>query len=161
MAREKNVGGVQIGTSFLVLIFVVLALVAFSVLSLMSALSDHRLTEKNQAAVRDFYVADSVAEEKLAEIDGCIIKAAKMQGGESAFRAELERLLGKLYDGETGGVSYGVPMSKNLTLFVELEVLYGHESINENKNYRILRWQEENTGVYEIDDSLPIWKGDR
>ncbi|MEG1931132.1 MAG: hypothetical protein RR131_08335, partial [Anaerovorax sp.] len=84
MAREKNVGGVQIGTSFLVLIFVVLALVAFSVLSLMSALSDHRLTEKNQAAVRDFYVADSVAEEKLAEIDGCIIKAAKMQGGESA-----------------------------------------------------------------------------
>ncbi|MEG1930782.1 MAG: hypothetical protein RR131_06550, partial [Anaerovorax sp.] len=72
---------------------------------------------------RDFYVADSVAEEKLAAIDGCIIKAAKMQGGESAFRAELERLLGKLYDGETGGVSYGVPMSKNLTLFVELEVL--------------------------------------
>lgn len=159
MARGKSVGGIQIGTSFLVLIFVVLALVIFSVLSLMSSLSDQRLTEKNEMAVNAFYVADSMAEEKLATAARIISNVEKTVIGDATFKEELRRLFGSSYDATTGIVSYSVPISKSLSLFVELEVLYNGGTGNTNNNYRIVRWQEENIEEYEIDDSLHLWEG--
>lgn len=147
MAKKKEISGIQIGTSSLILIFVVLCLTIFSVLSLMSSMSDMRLAQKSLSATEEYYKADSLAEKKLKEIDMII---------ESTYA--LEEKMGEIYDPATGLISYEIPINEHQVLCVELEVI--SRAKDGEKRYNITKWQEVNKGEYEIDDSLPVWTGE-
>ncbi len=147
MARKKEISGLQIGTSSLILVFVVLCLTIFSLLSLVSAMNDMRLAQKSLTATAQYYEADSLAEKKLKEIDHAIKNARSL-------KAEL----GEIYDPVTGKIYYEIPINENLVLCVELQVINGAKY--GEKRYNILKWQEENRGSYELDDSLPVWTGE-
>jgi len=147
MAGKKEISGLQIGTSSLILIFVVLCLTIFSVLSLMSATNEMRLAQKSLTTVAQYYEADSLAEMKLKEIDQAIKDARS-----------LKTQLGENYDPATGKIYYEIPINENLVLCVELQVINGAK--HGEKRYNILKWQEVNRGSYELDDSLPVWTGE-
>ncbi len=70
--NEKQSGGrVSIGTSSLILIFIILSLTVFGLLSLSSAGSDWKLAQKNAEAVKGYYEADSLAVEFAAMVRKC------------------------------------------------------------------------------------------
>lgn len=152
MAKKQHEGGIQIGTSSLVLIFVVLALTVFAVLSLTSALADDRLTDRTESWVLSYYAADACAEGRMAEID----RIAEEAVASGDFVGHLTSCLPDTYDPATGKVSFSVNVNDELELDVEAKITA--ETTN-GRHYQISKWQEVNTREYNIDDSMPVWSG--
>ncbi len=64
-----------VGASSILMIFVVLCLTMFGVLSFVTANADYKFSTKNANAVENYYEASSSAQQKLAEIDSALLQA--------------------------------------------------------------------------------------
>ena len=65
--NKKNIPVVNVGISLLILIFMTLSLLTFSVLSLENAVADRRLSRKMAEHTSSYYAAVSRVQEQLAE----------------------------------------------------------------------------------------------
>ena len=74
---------VNIGSSSLLIIFLVLCLVTFAILSISSASSDHSFSEKLAERKTQYYDASSQASYVLNEIDAKLAGLAKVNGATS------------------------------------------------------------------------------
>lgn len=70
--RSSSRTGLSIGASSILVIFVLLCLVTFAVLSLVSATADKALSDKNLEHITAYYAAETTAYEKLAKIDAVL-----------------------------------------------------------------------------------------
>ena len=119
------------GLSSLLVIFGVLCLCVFVMLSLSTAQTQERLSLEAQAAVTDFYEADSRAQEILAQLrSGQIPQGVTEEGG--VYR-------------------YSCPISQNRTLTVAVRI--------RGTEYEILQWQTVSTGRWQPEEDLPVWQG--
>lgn len=118
------------GTSLLV-IFAVLCLTVFSLLSLSTVRADERLSKASAKAVSDYYEADSRAEEILAKI---------RQGDVP----EEVTVRGNIY-------TYTCALSENQNLNVEIRF--------DGSDYTVERWHLETSRDEKIDETLPVWDG--
>ncbi len=130
MHKNENRGPV-LGASSLLVIFAVLCLTVFSLLSISTARANGRLSETARDAVTAYYRADAQAERILA----------RLRAGESIEGVQKEN---DIY-------SYGCTISPTQVLWVELAL--------DGSDYRILRWQAVSTAQWEADDRLPVWDG--
>lgn len=73
--KSKSEFHLSVGTSSILMIFVVLCLTTFGVLSFVTANSDYKLSRKNADAVTAYYQADSKADELLKTIDSQLLLA--------------------------------------------------------------------------------------
>lgn len=73
--KQKNELHLSVGTSSILMIFVVLCLTTFGVLSYVTANADYKLSQKNADAVTAYYQADSKANELLKTIDSQLLLA--------------------------------------------------------------------------------------
>ncbi|MDL2232476.1 hypothetical protein LJC63_02700 [Ruminococcaceae bacterium OttesenSCG-928-L11] len=122
--RRSNVR-LSVGSSSIVVIFVILTLTTFATLSLVSANADNTLSKKNVEMSLQYYEADAAAEDMLAAIDG---QLQTISASGSAFLPQAESLAGGL-DGvtaytEDGGLflAYAVPVNEVQQLEVVLKV---------------------------------------
>ena len=119
------------GLSSLLVIFGVLCLCIFVMLSLSTAQTQERLSLEAQAAVTDYYEADSRAQEILAQLrSGQIPQGVTEEGG--VYR-------------------YSCPISQNRTLTVAVRI--------RGTDYEILQWQTVSTGRWQPEEDLPVWQG--
>ncbi len=117
--------------SAMLVIFGVLILAVFSLLSVSSARAQQRLGEKTREPICEYYEAEAQAQEILA----------RLRSGEIPQGVE-----------EKGGVyRYQCPVGEDQHLAVEAAVQGG--------NYQILRWQVCQNSPWEADDTLPVWEG--
>lgn len=131
MAKTKP--GISIGSPSLILIFIIMCLATFSLLSLSSAAGALKLAEKNADAVRGYYQADREGERFVqAVVQG---EAAPLQAAENRQQFWTE-----------------IPMDFDQVLQVGI-------SLDEAGNYRIEAWKVYNQEDYEIDDSINLWDG--
>lgn len=121
-----------VGGSSLLVIFAVLCLTIFALLGLSTVQADNRLAEASTRAVKQYYQADTQAEEILA---------ALRQGNTLIEGVEKE---GDVY-------RYQCTVSNVQALSVEVKIT-GDE-------YRILRWQLVSTVEWKEDDNLNLWNG--
>ncbi|MCF2595244.1 hypothetical protein [Pseudoflavonifractor phocaeensis] len=128
--RERFSPPVVGGTSLLV-IFAVLALTVFALLSLSTALANDRLSSAAAQAVYDYYQADCQAEAILAQL---------RQGRQPPGVARQ----GDVF-------AYSCPISDTQTLLVEVRL--------DGDAYTVLRWQAVSTAPWHPDDSLNLWDG--
>lgn len=128
---KKTDTPVTAGGISLLVIFAVLCLAVFAVLSLSSVRADGRLSTASAEAVRAYYAADCEAEEILAQLRAGIVP--------SGVIAEDNRY------------RYECTVSDTQKLVVEAEL--------DGNAYRILRWQTEATGVWQPEDELHVWDG--
>lgn len=151
-------GGVKnkanIGGSSLILIFIVLCLATFGLLSLTSAGNDWNLADKNAKAVQEYYRADGQGEEFLRMVDQTLLLTLKDQTDMAACQAELKQELGEYYDEETGMIITEIAMAHGQALHIELAV-----NCDREKRYEIMNWKVINLEDYEIDRSMPVWTG--
>ena len=119
----------QIGTSFMLLVFIILCMVTFAVLSLSNSMKDYEYSKKNAERTTAFYEANNLAEEKLAEID-----QALMNGEVSE---------------ET--VEFSVPMNDSESLEIVLETHPG-----QNPRYSIVTWKQISSQEWSGDQTLPV-----
>ena len=133
----------NVGSATLVMLFAVLCLTIFAVLSMVTAGNAWTLAEKSADAVTTYYEADTIAVELFDEI------AASYQGTfvlPTEYIGEIIRI-----DGEEWA-NYWVPIDDNQQLWVQ--VYY------EDGALQVSRWQVEAIGVWEADQTLDIWNGD-
>ena len=127
----RKSGGVS-GAVSLVMIFCILCLVIFSVLTLATADREARLSEMTARSAAEYYQADH---------DAPVIVAALRSG--AAPGVDIE------WDGDTA--SFLLPIGEALGLDVAVAV---HDGTCE-----ILRWQTVYTGSWEPDEYLDLWGG--
>ena len=120
------VGGVS-----LLVVFAVLCLTVFALLSLSTVQADVRLADASVRAVSEYYAADRQAQEILA----------RLRAGEFPEEITME---GDVY-------GYTCPISENRNLKVEVR-LRGSE-------YTVLCWQSVPAEEWESDDTLELWDG--
>lgn len=125
-------GGSVSGAVSLVMIFCVLCLVVFSVLTLATADREYRLSEMTAQSAADYYRAD---------YEATVIAAALRNG--TNLDAEI------YWEGDTA--SFRLPIGDSLSLDVAVSVSGG--------TCEILRWQTVYSGSWEPDEYLNLWTG--
>lgn len=129
--KEKHRGPAPaIGGSSLLVIFSVLCLTVFALLSLSTVLAEKRLADASAQAVQDYYAADLRAEQIFADLRaGVTVDGVQREG--DIFR-------------------YSCPVTEAQTLEVELK--------QEADGWRICRWQVvAHSGP--VSEALPVWNG--
>ena len=120
-----------VGISSLLVMFAVLCLTVFALLSVSTVQAQLRLADSSRAAITGYYQADCEAEEILA----------RLRMGECPEGVEQS---GDLY-------SYTCRISETQTLAVCVQV--------DETGYTILRWQAVSTTDWDADGKLPVWSG--
>ena len=132
MDKRKNTFPTGVGVSSLLVIFAVLCLTVFALLSISTVKADLRLSEQSVRTVEGYYEADCRAEEILARLRGGEIPSGVTKNGD-------------IY-------TYACPISDTQTLAVQVKL--------SGTDYEILRWQAVSTVDWQADDSLPVWNGE-
>lgn len=122
----------MIGGSSLLVIFAVLCLTIFALLSLSTAQAGSRLSQKSAETTYAYYAADTQAEMILS----------RLRSGSIPDNVTVD---GSLY-------SYTCPISDTQELQVSVEVL-------PDGSYSILRWQSVATSQWQADESIDLWDG--
>ena len=140
MAKQEIRRKANIGSSSLILIFIVLCLVTFSVLSLGNAKREDALSRRSADSVQEYYRADAAGEAFLQLADQALLK-----GDKDSLMPYLQSASGTYYT--------DVPMNAGQALRVELALDW------EQKTYQVLSWKVYHQEDYEIDQSIPVWSG--
>lgn len=155
--KKKLTGGINVGTSSILVTFVLLCLVTFAALSFLSANSDYRLSKQSAARTTAYYFANSMAEYLLADIEGRLYKAAKAADSEDEYLKSLPDILADNQSisienvAQLTTLSYDIPVNDNQTLHVCLSVNYPDSS--DSALFHIVEWQTQNADIWNSDDS--------
>ena len=132
-----------VGASSLLVIFAVLCLTVFAMLSLSTVQADKRLSDRSAAAALGYYEADTEAEKIFARL-----RAGELPDGVTVTTYAAEEgtaIQGNIY-------SYTCTISETQAIRVELA--------EQDGVWTVLRWQSVSTTEWEADDSVDIWDGD-
>ena len=155
-SRKKQSSFSSIGITSLVLIFVMLCLLTFSVLSLVTARADLRLSQKNAERTSAYYDAENRANDVLLSVISCIEEYKDSPDASVFYQKLRERLDGQngiLFTG-ADSLEYEILLDKEQLLSVSLEISY--ETYDDGSHYRILAWNTVSTHEWESDGSLPL-----
>lgn len=159
---NKQAPFVNIGSSLLLVIFLILCLVTFATLSLSSARSDYSFSERAAERRTQYYQACNTAEDVLAQIDGILEKAISSSSRDENWIKNLNLTqiddqefvdigLNIALDVENASISYQIPVNEKQSLEVKL-ALTDHKT----EYYQIKKWQLVNTGSRENNQTLQL-----
>ena len=146
MSGKTNHVNLNLGTSSLLLIFVVLSLVSFAVLSLSSALSDKKLTDKTVEKNVSYYEACNEAYEKLADLDKKLIDIYKTSTDEASYLKACEGL----------DLEMIIPVTEYQGL--EVKVTPNYPTSDNDVFYSITAWKLIHTSEPKLDFSINVMK---
>lgn len=154
---KKQRGYANIGFSSILTIFLTICLVTFAALSILTANSDYKLTQKVAEKTTAYYDADSIAQQILADIDSNLLllyqnSASKEQYFESVVtdawstpELVLQQDAGTLLDytvsstsNEDATITFHIPISETQNLEVMLQVIYPER--DNDVFFKILSW---------------------
>lgn len=125
--------GLNIGSSSILLIFVLLCLVSFATLSIISANADNKLSRKVLERTTAYYDACNEAEVALAGVDSTLADVYATSANAEAYFATVGH-----------NKSYTIAISDLQTLQVNIEILYPES--DEDTFYKVTSWQVLTTG---------------
>ena len=123
---------VTIGISSIVLIFLILCLSVFCLLSISDARSARSFAERHAASVQMYYEADAAGQAFIRDYRNSL-----KSGGDMAATPN------------SGTVLHDIPMDSGQTLHIELSA----------DGEQILAYYVYNSSEYVIDSQLPVWGG--
>lgn len=131
---------INIGSSSILMIFIILCLVCFASLSLISSNADYSLSERCADKTIAYYQATNTAESNIASIDQTLHENAS-----SLTRDEYFLSVGD-------SISFYVPINDQQSLFVDLETLYPDSE--STSSYRLKNYQVVTLEPFEPDNSI-------
>ena len=130
MKKEKFSSGGITGGSSLLIIFAVLCIAVFAILSLSDSLASGRLENASANSVINYYSADYQAEEILSEL----------RTGAVPDNVEKD---GNIY-------TYRCPISDTSAIEVQVELA--------GSDYTVLKWQQIYTADWQAEQKLEVWE---
>ena len=166
--KKNGIGTVNAGGAVIIIIFVVLCLTIFGLLSFATAFADKKLADRNLQSIARYYKADSEAEEKLAVIHDVFYNKMGADPSESEIRNILEEIdVQLLYlDNFSSEIEAAVSFKTNMGISRDAEVQFyltsGIEfyyNINEKSlTYKITEWKIMSDSDFDYDeDILDVW----
>ncbi len=131
MKQKASFSPPAVGVSSLLVMFAVLCLTVFALLSVSTVSADVQLGERSRSAITGYYQADCQAEAVLARL-----RAGEIPHGVTADGTQYSYLC-KISD------------TRALAVTVRLE----------GTAYTILRWQVISTVQWQADNKIPVWAG--
>jgi hypothetical protein len=144
MKREGWATGT--GAISLVLIFAVLCLSVFAVLSLSTANSERIMAQRIAQSAKDYYAADARAVEILAMLKTSYKSDGKLPTALDETQVDVQ------VEGRCTYASYGCPLNDAQTLFVKL--VFDREDVS------VLSWKTVLTEQWDPDSGLNVWQPD-
>ncbi|MBQ7564326.1 MAG: hypothetical protein IJT16_10090 [Lachnospiraceae bacterium] len=121
--EKRQTGGMNVGTSSVLVAFVLLCLVTFAGLSFLSANSDYRLSLQTAEKTSEYYAASGEADRRLAELDTILTELAQGASESSYYQAVKDRFLGTIdYDYAEDGESYLLSFTEQVNNRQDLKV---------------------------------------
>ncbi|MCL2499509.1 MAG: hypothetical protein FWE90_04135 [Defluviitaleaceae bacterium] len=136
--------GIGIGSASIVLVFAVLCLTIFSVITYASALADKALSEIEATLVRQYYEADTLAELIVSELLAAEEFPDTVHGIQIVSEWDWDLWMETL--------SFVCKISDKMELHVVLGI--------QDENLSILAWRMRDTGGWERDETLNLFDGD-
>ncbi len=161
--NKKNASNaINAGGALVIVIFVVLCLTIFGMLSFATSFADKKLADKNLLAVSQFYEADTKAEEILAQSFDALSSAEGITADGAVTMLEdagIKDVIITEKSDERIEVSYDVEISDMQTLKCTIDFYI--DSQEGTLCYEIQKWQTVITGDLSYDDDLlDLWSGD-
>ena len=142
--RMNKGGGVGVGSASIVLVFAVLCLSVFSLITFVVAGNSMALVESEARLVTGYYEADLLAERITAEILATYPIPETILGVDVDVSWDWEQ--------DADIIQFGCPMPENeKTLYVKLAIYMD--------SYEILSWRMWDTGDWVIDEGKNVWLG--
>lgn len=162
MKQSRRLPFPGVGLSSLFMMFVILCLTAFGILSFSAAKSDWDLTQKHVQSVQVYYAADSKAQQVLSGIDARLYRL--LQENPAVDETELARHLnGTVIDdvslsltADSSGskIAFSVPAGSIQEIQVEIQPITGPE------RYRVLSYRLAASNEWNgADQPLELWQG--
>lgn len=162
MKQSRRMPFPGVGLSSLFMVFVILCLTAFGILSFSAAKSDWDLTQKHVQSVQAYYAADSRAQQVLSGIDARLYRL--LQENPAVSETELARHLnGTVIDdvslsltADSSGskIAFSVPAGSVQEIQVEIQPITGPE------RYRVLSYRLAASNEWNgADQPLELWQG--
>ena len=153
---KRNAPGFSnFGFSTILLAFVMICIVTIAALSLITASSDYKLSQKVADKNTAYYEAEKQAYEQLSQIDNILAHAYSKALGANSYYKEVESTLQSLslgtYERSTGTFAYTVPITENQNL--EIKILIHYPNNDTSALYEVVTWKS----VYEemeIDEGI-------
>ena len=133
-----------VGSASIMLIFAVLCLTVFALISLSVAETDKTLVDTEAVLVSEYYAADELAERILSVITDSYIIPDEILG--VSISTDWD------WDLAAEIAEYSCRISDVKELNVKIAV--------SEDSYDIVSWKMVNTGDWEIDESLNVWTGE-
>lgn len=163
--NKRKYPSVNIGSASMLVIFIVLCLVTFSVLSVASANSGRTYARNIAARTKTYYESSGKAEAQLAKLDVMLAAFYETYGddylkqGADIFDPEmLETFDFPLELSDFPAVSFEVPLgdTQALAVTVTLQVPKSDGDPHKNALYEITSWKEISTKGWENDEPLKL-----
>ena len=132
MKQEQRFSVPAVGAGALLVVFAVLCLTVFSLLSLSTAQAEKRMADAAVESVQDYYAADLQAERIFA----------RLRAGEQVSEVQ--------HDGNI--FRYRCPVSENQILEAEVK--------QKSDGWQVCRWQVVSSSR-PISETLPVWNGQK
>ena len=126
--KSKFSFGLNIGSSSVLLVFVLLCLVFFAALSIISANADNKLSKKVLERTTAYYEACNEAELALTELDNALVDTYRNTADKTAYFSKVGH-----------EKSYSFSISDLQTLNVSVEIKY--PATNDDTFYQITSWK--------------------
>ena len=139
---KQSSPNINVGSTSIVMVFSVLCLTVFAVLSYITARNELDLARRSADSVTAYYAADSAA----VDVYNALISGDCVRQGDTITAAGTEIFACEgIYGGE---LCYSVPIDDMQELYVELS--------GEDSGYRIIAWVVSDTGDWIVDDTLNL-----
>lgn len=156
MKRKKR-AGYTVGTSLVLVTFVLMALVVFATLSYSTASADYKLSQDAADNTSEYYKANEQANLELSNIYTALsdIKESSLDY-ENYYDRICEKFQGKginvSFDGMNIVMAYNVDINDGQRLMVKLKVC----SLEETKMFTIVKWSVSNKEEEIEEDSIRL-----
>ena len=140
----RNKGGIGVGSASIVLVFAVICLTVFSLITFIVASNDKALVDAEVRRITAYYKADTEAEYILSELLAADTLPSSIRGVDIMTQFSEELGIETTY--------FFCPVSDIAALYVDLAL--------RGDSFDILSWRMWNTDEWEFDDSINVWSGE-
>ena len=156
MKNKKNSRNIGLGVGYVsvMLIFAVVCLTIFAVLSFKTSLSDSTVNKRSGDFLRQYYSTDTIAKDTLSKLNDIAYQAKTADFFEEEFENTAKNIENVTVKRVKDGLStnYTVPIN-------ELQELKVSVLFDRNGNYKIEQWQCITISDDTSDSHLNVWDG--
>jgi len=142
--EKKHTGGINIGTSSILVTFVLLALVTFAALSYTSAKSDYTLSREAADRTASYYDANRMAELYMANIEGLLAKHNQQAQSEEEYYQGVAKLFSDnnniIVENNDGKITLSYVVSVTNGQNLEVRLIAHYPTVSDGRLFYIDKW---------------------